>query len=269
MWEFFEMIWEQLGETFKWFMTGFFGCICLLIILYKNDLLFRGKGLGFIKKVSYYLFLPLFVGVISWFYSTTRLVEKDAKQLAALTIETTQNTLLPSFYDYIISLANEWTEGKVTSKEELVDSYLKNHDYKEGDLTTKGMKWTLVNGLDYIEKTAIDNGELKIDDEEFNFPLLVSNYFSNKDNIATTPFNYLKGFSYKAIRGYTRSFYYFYFSMYFLVFLILLADIYYTLKRRRKLQSERILNPNTTLENNQDKLENSIKELEQKNLLEE
>ena len=158
MWEFFGMIMEQLGETFRWFLTGLFGCAALLILLYKNNLIHHSKVIGFIKKVSYYLFLPLFVGIISWFYSTTLIVEKDAKELARITIEKTENSLLPGFYKYIVSLADEWTEGKIKTKDALVDSYLKSHDYKEGDLTTKAMRWTLTNGLEYIENSLAKTG---------------------------------------------------------------------------------------------------------------
>lgn len=262
MWEFLGILIDQLGETFRWFLTGFFFTVVLLILLYKNNLISNNNPFGFIKKISYYIFFPLYIGIICWFTSATLLVEKDAKELAKITLQKAENSLFPQFSKYILSLTDDWLDGSINSKEELVQNYLEKNDYKEGSLSTTAMEWTLNNGLKYIENQAIKNGTLKIGEENINFPKLISNYLSGDNGLAKMPFNYLKGMSLQSIHNYAKSFYLVYLLMALVVFFILGLDIYFHLKKRKNNQESILINPSTTLENNQPKLENSTKELD-------
>lgn len=261
MWDFLGIIIEQLGESFRWFLSGFFITIVTLILLYKNNLLSKNSPISFIKKIAYYLFFPLYIGIICWFTSATLSVEKDAKELAKITLEKAEDSLFPHFSKYILSLADDWLDGEVNSKEELIENYLEKNDYVKGNLSTTAMEWTLTNGLDYIKNQAVKNGNLKIDDETINFPKLISDYLSGTDGLAKMPFNYLKGMSLKSIHNYAKTFYWVYFWMGFVVVLILGTDIYFNLKNRKKSEDINFINPSTTLENNQKKLENSTQEL--------
>ena len=177
MWEFFGIIVEQLGETFRWFITGFLITLIVLILLYKNNSLSNNGTLSFIKKISYYLFFPLYIGIICWFTSATIIVENDAKEIAKITLEKAENSIFPQFSKYILSLADDWLDGELSSKEELVDNYLEAYNYEKGNISTKAMEWTLVNGIEYIENKAIEKGTLNIGDEKINFPLLINAYY--------------------------------------------------------------------------------------------
>lgn len=262
MWDFLGFIIDQLGQTFQWFLTGFFLMIVILILLYKNNLLSNTGPLSFIKKISYYLFFPLYVGIICWFFSATLIVEKEAKELARITIEKAQNSIFPQFSSYILSLADNWIEIEFDSKEELVASYLQKYDFKEGDYSTKAMQWTLVNGLEYIQNRAIENGSLQLGNEKVNFPKLISNYLNGNND--TTPFGFLAVMSLKTISNYARSFYLTFILMGLVIVIILSIDVFLNLKAKKNNQeAPNFVNPSTTLENKQKKLENSIKEIEE------
>lgn len=261
MWEFLGYIVDQLGQTFKWFLTGLFLTITLLILLYKNKLLGNNSSLSFIKKISYYLFFPLYIGIISWFLSATLIVEKHATELARVTLEKAEESIFPQFSSYVLSLTDNWLDMKVNTKEELVNSYLQKNEYEQGAISTQAMKWTLINGIEYIENKAIENGDINLGDETVNFPKLISNYLSGTEGIAALPFSYLRGKSVKMIHSYTMSFYWIYFWMAFVVVFILSLDIYFTIKGRKNKVDSNFVNPSTTLENKQKKLENSIKEI--------
>ena len=207
MWDFFGIIIDHLSETFRWFLTGFFLTFVVLIILYKNNLLSKTGPLSFIKKVSYYIFFPLYIGIISWFFSATLIVETKAKELAEITIQKAQDSIFPQFSTYILSLANDWVDIEINSKEELVSRYLEEYNFEKGDYTTKAMHWTLISGLEYIENKAIEMGTVEIGDDKVNFPQLISDYLNDENSASTMPFNYLNGLSNKAVHGYTKSFY--------------------------------------------------------------
>lgn len=264
MWEFFGIIVEQLTETFRWFFTGFSIIIFLLILLYNNNLLSNKGPLSFIKKVSYYMFFPLYIGIICWFTSATIIVEKDAIEIAKITLEKAENSIFPQFSKYILSLADDWIDGELSSKEELVNKYLEANNYEKGNISTKAMEWTLVNGIEYIENKAIEKGTLKIGDEKINFPLLISDYLNGADGMAKIPFNYLKGLSLSSIHNYAKSFYWIYFFMGFVVIIILSLVVYINLKNRKVSANTNFVNPSTTLDNNQKSLDNSIVELDNK-----
>jgi hypothetical protein len=268
MWDFLGIIIDQLSETFRWFLSGFFITIVTLILLYKNNLLNKSGPLSFIKKVSYYLFFPLYIGIVCWFTSATLIVEKDAKELTRITLEKAESSLFPQFSYYILSLADGWIDRDVDSKEELVNNYLEINNYEKGSISTKAMEWTLTNGLEYIENKAIENGTLQIGDEKINFPKLISEYLSGVEGVAETPFNYLKNKSLNSIHSYTKSFYWIYFLMGFVVILILSLDVYFNLNNRRNKEDTNFVNPSTTLENNQKNIENTLKELDGKKKLE-
>ncbi|MEN8927786.1 MAG: hypothetical protein ABF240_02875 [Flavobacteriales bacterium] len=262
MWEVFGFIIDQLKETFWWFLMGIFVTITLLIILYKNNLLGRTGTINFIKKVSYYLFFPLYVGVLCWFASATFIVEKDATEMARITMEKAENSLFPEFSSYVLSLADSWLEGKVTSKEELIQNYLAKNDYQQGDLSTTALQWTLSNGIEYIKNQAVEKGTLEIGEEKINFPKLIADYLSGEDGLAKMPFSYLKGKSLGMIHSYAKSFYWLYFFMGLLVVLILGLDIYFTQKNKKTETKTNFINPSTTLNNNQKKLKNTVNKLE-------
>lgn len=262
MWEFFGIIIEQLAETFRWFFIGFLVTIVILILLYKNNLLNNNGALSFVKKVSYYIFFPLYIGIICWFTSATLIVENDAKELARITLEKAENSLFPKFSKYILSLTDDWIEGNISSKEELVENFLAINNYKAGSISKKTMEWTLIYGIEYIEKQAIDNGTIEIGDQEINIPKLVFDYFSGTDELAKIPFNYLKGMSLNTIHNYAKSYYWIYFFMAFVVVMILGLDVYFNLKNKRNKEDINLINPSTTLENHQKRLENKTSEID-------
>ena len=259
MWEFLGIVWEQLGETFQSFFTGFLGAIVVLIVLFKYNILRSNSPFVLVKKAIYYIFIPFYIGVLSWFFSATRIVEKDAQKLAEITIDKVGDSILSGFYNYAISFA-ESLDFEAKTKEEFVNTYLEKNGYKKGAYTTAIYHWTLVNGLDYLEKKAIDNGDMSFAGEKFNIPQLVSSYFNGEDKIVMLPFKYLKGMSNNSIKRYTKSFYWMYFFMLLLVIIILGIDIFFNYKRKKKLNVN-LINPSRTLENSQDKLSNSQKQL--------
>lgn len=259
--EFIGIIWEQLGTTFKWCFTGFLITIVTLILLYKNNLLGKSGPLSFIKKISYYLFFPLYIGIITWFFAATYTVEKDALKLAEMSIDAAENSLFPEFYEYAVSLADQYVGDKIKSKKQLVDDYLNKQGYLKGNFSTKTMRWTLENALSYIEDQAIAKGTIKIGQENINFPRLISEYLKKDDKLTLVPFSYLKGMSYKTIHGYASSFYWLYFWLAFVVIFILLLDIYFTLKRKKKKELKWV-DPSTTLDNHQEQLSNTQKSLD-------
>ena len=176
MWEFFGIIIDQLTETFRWFLYGFFGTIALLIALYRYKLLYNKRMLGFIKKVSYYLFMPIYVAFVCWMLSATILVEKDAKQLAQYSLEQVETSYFTKFLIEAADYSAEWVSGEINSKEQLIDTYINKNGFTEGKTSTKAIKWTLEKGLDYVLEKAIEQGKVNIGDETINFPLLIQEY---------------------------------------------------------------------------------------------
>ena len=263
MYDFFGIIIDQLGETFKWFLTGFFIMIVILILLYKNNLLSKTGPLSFVKKVSYYLFFPLYIGIVCWFFSATLIVETKTKELARITIQKAEESIFPQFTTYILSLAQNYANVEFNTKEELVTSYLSKYNFEKEDYSTQAMQWTLVNGLEYIENKAIENGSLQLGNENINFPQLISNYLNDESDKSSSPFGFLAGMSISTIGNYARSFYFTFVMMVLIVVIILSLDMYFTLKGRKKNKEDKnFVNPSTTLNNNQQKLENTTPELE-------
>ena len=261
MWDFFDIVIQQLSETFKWSFTGFLITITVLILLYKNNLLSNSGPISFVKKVSYYIFFPLYIGIITWFFAATFTVEKNALELTKITLAKAENSLFPEFYSFAISLADEYIGTDFPSKEELITQYLTKYDYKEDDYSTKAIKWSLNNGLSYIENQAIERGTISIGEEKINFPQLISNYLNGTEDLVENSFNYVRGMSVSTIKKFARSFYWIYFWMVMVVVCILCIDIYLT-KRLRRKQLLNFINPETTLGNNQKKLDSNQHHLE-------
>jgi len=259
MWEFLGMIWEQLGETFIWFFYGFLGTIVFLFILFKYNVLRSKTSFGIIKKAVYYIFIPLYIGILSWFYSATNIVVDDAQKLADITIEKIGGSILSSFYNYAISFS-ESLDFEAETKEEFVDTYLTKNGYKKDSYTTIAYRWALVNGIDLLEKKAIESGDMSFAGEKFNIPQLISDYFNGNDNVAMLPFKYLKGMSNNSIKKYASSFYWIYFIMFLIVILLLAVDI--LINYRRKKLEINLINPAESIELHQDKLANSQKQIE-------
>ncbi len=263
MWDFLGVIVEQLSETFRWFLIGYFGTIALLILLYKNQLLNNSSPFGFIKKVSYYIFLPVYVAIVCWFLSATIIVEKDAKQMAEYSLNKVEDSTLTLFLKEAVTYSTDWIDGEITTKEELVNTYLKKNGYEMGSYSTQVVEWTLNNGLEYIKKQAIEKGTIRVGEESINFPLLIQEYLNESKGMASAPFSYLKGMTFKVIHSYAKKLYWLYVFLLFIVVLILGLDIYFKLRNRNN-SKELSLNPEDLLENNQDKLPNSQRKINKK-----
>lgn len=247
MWDFIGIIWEQLSETFRWFFLGFLTTIAVLILLYRYHFINNTGGIAFIKKVSYYLFLPLYMGIISWFFSATYILQKDAQAFAHYSVNKIEDLLLPQLSKYIISLSKEYTKDEITSRDELVDSYLMNSGYKNGDLTTTAMRWTLTNGLSMVEESAIKHHKSNSKKIKSDYLTIIIDYLLSKNGIVGIPASYIEDMSNETINYYSRSVYWLLFIMSLPVLLVLSLEFYFGFKRKRKKE---LISPfKTTVEN--------------------
>ena len=254
MWDFLKIIFEQLSETSKWFLVGYFGTISLLILLFKNNLLNYSSSLGFIKKISYYIFLPIYIAIICWFLSATMIVEKDAKQMAEYSLSKVENSTLNLFLKEVASYSSQWMGEEIQTKEELVETYLKKNNYKLDSYSTQVLEWSLNNGLEYIKNKAIEKGTIKVGEESINFPLLIQDYLNEFDEINSAPFLHLKGLTFSTIHNYAKKLYWIYVFLLLVPILILGTDVFLKLKKNNRQELDVLKNTNKRLENNQKRI---------------
>ncbi len=259
MWEFIGIVWEQLNETFRWFFLGFLTTIAVLILLYRYHFISNTGGIAFIKKVSYYLFFPLYMGILSWFFSATYIIQKDAEVFTHYSVNKAEDMLLPELSNYILSLSKDYNNNEISSKDELVDSYLMNSGYKNGDLTTTAIRWTLTNGLSMIEERAIKHHKTKSEKINSNYLTIIVDYLLSKNGAAGIPVNYIEGMSIDTIKSYSYSVYWILIFMSLPVLLVLSLEFYFGFKRKSKRE---LISPFKTTVENSTKIEQGTQQID-------
>jgi len=116
MGDFLTILFDQLSETFRWFVLGYFITIALLIVLYRYQLVYHPPVFGFIKKVSYFIFLPLYIGILSWFLSATIYLEKDVIEITEYTFEETEKSILNSFLIEVAKNSSDWVNTELKTQ---------------------------------------------------------------------------------------------------------------------------------------------------------
>lgn len=246
MFDVFNTIIDQLGNTLKWVWYGFIFTILIIFLLRRRKLISNNGIIGTLKLAVYYIIFPVAIGITSWFYAATKHVENDLNKISTVIIESVEEAILPSFETYIYDNLQEYLDvSKLPTNDEVVSGFLLETE-ESGWFKKQVLHWTLVESLEYLERKALKEAGKIVGKENLNIKALALD-----KKALNVPFKYLKGKSKKTIRGFLATYYIVYYFIYGVISFILLLDIYLT--QRNKVRPEnmehlRIENDNLKIE---------------------
>lgn len=232
MWDIFLTVLEQLGNTFRWGIVGFFIGIFIIFLLRKSKIL-KGETFFQLTKIAiYYIIFPIGIGSLFWLYAATKHVEKDVHQIANKSINQIENSLYPSFNKYITRYLKNYVDvNNVPTNDEIVSNFL-NENKESSWFTTEIMHWSLVKSLEYSEKQALKQMGISPNDKDLNVLLLANQNHQLEKGIYDLPFKKIRGLTYNQIGNYLKQFYLLYYLGFGLLFVIILLEFISSLLKK-------------------------------------
>lgn len=247
MFDIFNTITDQLGNTLKWLWYGFIFTILVIFLLRRSKLISNNGIIGTLKLAVYYIIFPVVIGITSWFYAATKHVENDLNKISTVIIESVEEAILPSFETYIYDNLQKYLDvDKLPTNDEIVSGFLLESE-ESGWFKKQVLHWTLVESLEYLEQKALKEAGKVVGEENLNIKALTLDKKS-----LNVPFKYLKGKSKSTIRGFLATYYIVYYFIYGVIGFILLLDVYLTHRNRVRPENMEHLR----IENEQLKIEN-------------
>ncbi len=225
----FQLILKELWSSISWGFLGFLITLFILALLNKKKWIGTSSNLQKIKLIAYYLFFPLAIAFASWFYKAVSAAHHQVELSVKYTVESVEDIVYKEFHTYITSTIEAYGDQLVIpTNDEIVFSFLKE-DSTSGWIKRKALHWSLVELLEYLEKEAMEQTGVKVENHHLTIAVL-----KDDKNFIHVPFKKIEKQVNKPVAAFFNTYYIVSYIIFGVVFVILLIDIIITLKRKKK-----------------------------------
>lgn len=232
MWDFFLLIVDQLGNSFKWGFIGFLLGVLSIYLLKKGKILKTESFLHIVKISVYYILYPICLASLFWLYAATKHLEKDVYRLSNGAINKMEENIYPVFNQYITRNLERYIHlEKIPTNDQIVSEFL-NETRESSYFTKKVVHPFLVETLIKQETIALKKMGIPLSTTNLTVLVLSNNNTSLEKNLYSMGFQEIKGFTIKQIAHYLEKFYTFYYILFGILFVIILLEVIFGILKR-------------------------------------